>query len=103
MRALGTFFVLLVTAAQMHAQMPPPQCGPMIIGTGPNITVTRSDSCGARLPPPPPSPWPIIKLIAQTPDSSVLEWLLKGPFRTGPKSNGVGHSDCGTNPTNVRR
>lgn len=95
------FSILLLAATTLHAQMPPPQCGPTVIGKGPNIIVTRSDTC-VVLPPAPPSSWSIIKAIAEPPNDWALKRVLKGPSPTGPASNGFGHSDGGNNPTHSK-
>ena len=57
--------VLLLASAPIHAQGRHLKCGTYVYRTGPTIVVHNVD---CALPLPPPSPWPIIKAIAATPD-----------------------------------
>ena len=78
MRKFRALFTFLLVAATVHAQSPPPQSGPTVIGKGPNIIVYLTDP--PALVPPPPSPWSIIKTIADMPN----DWALKAALYQPP-------------------
>jgi hypothetical protein len=70
---MRTFFICILATAEIHAQRSQPKCGTFVYGTKPNLVVMNVDCLKE---PHPPSPWPIIKAIAQPPDNWALARVL---------------------------